>query len=66
MLFYVKSEYPPQPPPLGRGTVMIWKWITAGMCFQLVIAASASRAPPEYKEYETACYQAGLFALLYT
>lgn len=36
MLFYVKSEYPRQPPPLGRGTVMIWEWITAGTAFQLV------------------------------
>lgn len=54
MLFYVKSEYPRQPPPLGRGTVMIWEWITAGMGFQLV-AASASRPPPGSKEYEKYC-----------
>jgi len=55
MLFYVQSEYPLQPPPLGRGTVMIWEWITAGTGFQLVRAASASRAPPRCKEHEKYC-----------
>lgn len=55
MLFYVKSEYPPQLPPLGRGTVAIWEWMTAGTGFQLVTAASAARAPPGYKQHEKHC-----------